>query len=76
MWSLTANAGDFGLIPQAVGLAAYDWAVSLDETLFTVIANQGIDLVARLLDTKHLSMLHYRGLATGHWMESSTMSET
>lgn len=59
---LTACAGDFGRVPLAVGPAAYSGGVSLNEALFTVITEQGIDLVARLHGPKHTSILHHRGL--------------
>lgn len=59
---LTACAGDFGDVPLAVGPAAYSGAESLDEALFTVITQQGVDLVARLHGPKDTSVLHHRGL--------------
>ncbi len=49
---------------MAVGTAAYGGVVSLDEALFTVIAEQGTDLITRLQATKHTSIPHHRGLAT------------
>lgn len=66
--SLTTHAGDFGRLPLAAGAAADGWGVSLDEALFAVIADQGVDLIAGLLCAKHFGVLHQRRLAAGHWM--------
>lgn len=66
MVSCGAGAGDFGRVPLAIGPAAYSRSMSLDEALFTVIAEQRVDLIARFHGPKHSSILHHGGLATGH----------
>lgn len=61
-----AHAGDSWCVPLAIGSAANGGGVSLDEALFTVITDQGVDLIARLHDAKHSSILHHRRLPTCH----------
>lgn len=60
--ALTACAGDSRDVPLAVGPAAYGGGVPLDEARFTVIAEQGADLVTRLHGSKQASIFDHRGL--------------
>lgn len=59
-------ACDSGCVPLAIGPTAYSGGVSLDESLFTVITEQGIDLVARLRGSEHASIFQHRGLPARH----------
>lgn len=62
--ALTACAGDSRDVPLAIGLAVYGGGVPLDEARFTVIAEQGVDLVTRLHGSKQASILDHRWLPT------------
>lgn len=58
---------------MAVGAAADGGGVSLDVALLAVIAEQGVDLVARPHGPEHSSILHHWRLTTRHWREENTL---
>lgn len=66
-WLLTAHAGDPRCVPLAASAAADGRRVPLDEAWFAVVAEQGVDLVARLHGAKHAGILDHWGLSAWNW---------
>lgn len=66
---LTIHACNFRHIPSSIPLAAYGWNMTLDETIFAVISNKGVNLITRFHLPKGLCIFYNRRLTTGNWKE-------
>lgn len=66
---LTIHACNFRHIPSSIPLATYGWNMTLDETIFAVISNKGINLITRFHLPKGLCIFYNRRLTTGNWKE-------
>lgn len=67
--TLTACARDLRGVPLAVGPATDGGRVSLDEAPLAVVAEQSVDLVARLQGPEHPGVPHRGGGPARHWRQ-------